>query len=245
MYRIYRYSRMLCFLLAVAILIPYSVRATANSTASSSNNSSNSPVEICYNQTYALCATARCFMLNDIAYCTCNVKHGKSISGSFDYGRNKNICTINAQGARNGYMVSLYSLPLVLLGPRGNKAMYTCPGETSSGVYAQCDGGVCFRSSQGQTFPGYNKPIRPNQIICACPVTVASPGAASGYQIPGPYPCQRSFFKNCSSTYSNTDTGSTVYSGAPQGDIYALSRLLYGYTPDFNVCESPETATQP
>lgn len=208
-------------------------------------NSGSSGTTICKNQIHALCATARCFMFDGIAYCTCNIKQGKSISLSFNYDSDKDICTVNAQGVHNGYMMSTYSLPSVLLSPNGNKAFYDCPGATASGAYAQCDGGFCFRSSQGQTFPGSDKPIRKDQIICSCPVTVAAPPAKIGYQIPGPYPCRRSFFKNCSSQYANTNTGSTIYSGAPTDFALLLTKKLYGYVPAFNTCSSPETATLP
>ena len=183
-------------------------------------------------------------MYNGIAYCTCGVKKGDGISVALTYDGDKNICTLNAEGVQNGYMASYYSLPEAAL-PGGNKALYTCPGETSSGAYAQCDGAICFQSTRGQYFPGSSRPLNPGQIICSCPVTVASPPASDGYQIAGPYPCRRSYFKNCSSEYSNTNTGAIVYSGAPAGFADLLTKLLYGYLPDFNTCDSPESATLP
>ena len=195
---------------------------------------------VCRKQIYALCATASCFVFNGVAYCTCDVKKGKSISESFEFGVHQNVCTVNAQGPLNGYMVSTYSLPKSVLPPHGKQAVYTCPGQTASGAYAQCDGAFCFRSSQGQRFPGSDKPIRGDQIICSCPITVASPPASSGYQIIGPYPCQRSFFQYCSSDVANTDTGATIYSGAPTGAAATLTKLLYGEVPEFNSCDSPE-----
>ena len=152
-------------------------------------NSGSSGTTICRIQIHALCATARCFMFDGIAYCTCNIKQQEhQFLALFNYDSDKDICTVNAQGVHNGYMMSTYSLPSVLLSPNGNKAFYDCPGATASGAYAQCDGGFCFRSSQGQTFPGSDKPIRKDQIICSCPVTVAAPPAKIGYQIPGPSP---------------------------------------------------------
>ena len=44
------------------------------------------------------------------------------------------------------------------------------------------------------TFPGFDKPVPKGQIICSCPITDASSGSAQGYQILGPYPCDKSFF---------------------------------------------------
>ena len=51
------------------------------------------------------------------------------------------------------------------------------------------------------------------QIICSCPITDSSSGSAQGYQILGPYPCDKSFFKYCKSDVANGHTGSTIYVG--------------------------------
>ena len=201
--------------------------------------------KICKDQTYALCATASCFVFNDLAYCTCDVKQGDSISLPFRYDRNKDVCTVNAEGVGNGYMVSTFSLDQAVVAPRGDMAIYTCPAKTATGAYAQCDGGLCFRSTQGQDFPGSDKPLKPDQIICSCPITVADPPAPVGYQIAGPYPCRRSFFNNCSSKVANLDTGATIYVGAPTGTARLLTRLLDGSVPPLNTCPSREAATLP
>lgn len=196
--------------------------------------------KICHDQTYALCAVSSCFVFNNVSYCTCDVKKGDSISLPFKYGKGKDICSVNAEGVGNGYMVSTYSLPESVVKPRGNQALYTCPAATSTGAYAQCDGGICFRSTQGQNFPGSPKPLKPNQIICSCPITVADPATAKiGYQIAGPYPCESGFFKNCGSKVANTDTGARIYVGAPTGSARLLTRLLYGSVPPLNRCNPP------
>jgi hypothetical protein len=195
------------------------------------------PFKICTGQTYALCAVSSCFVLNGLAYCKCDVKSGDSISLPFDYGRNKNVCTANAEGSKNGYMVSTYSFPQSVMAPNGDKALYDCPAAVSNGAYAQCDGGVCFQSSRGQSFPGSAKPLRKNQIICSCPITVADPSTAqTGYQIAGPYPCRQSFFRNCNKAVANTDTGAQIHVGAPTGVARILTRELYGYVPPLNEC---------
>lgn len=201
--------------------------------------------KICEGQTYALCAVADCFVFNGLAYCTCNVKRGDSISLPLNYGRNRDVCTVNAEGAGNGYMVSTFSLDPSIVAPRGDQAIYTCPGSTSAGAYAQCDGGICFRSTQGQTFPGSVKPLAADQIICSCPITVPDPPEAVGHQIAGPYPCQRSFFANCNSRLANKNNGATIYVGAPTGSARVLTRLLYGSVPPINTCPSPATAALP
>jgi hypothetical protein len=198
---------------------------------------------ICTGQTYALCATASCYVLNGVAYCECDVEMGSSISVPFN-NDGQNICSINAEGASSGYMASTYSLPASVVAtsgtpPPGAQALYTCPGSTSDGAYAQCDGGLCYTSTEGQSFPGFAQPLAANEIICSCPMTVASPPAAAGYQIAGPYPCQESFFANCSSQTANTNTGSTVYVGAPTGTAELLTQLLDGSIPPLNQCLPP------
>ena len=67
--------------------------------------------KICQRQTYALCALANCFVMDGVSYCKCDVKFGNSISEPFNYGKNQDVCTTNAEGVENGYMVSTYSYP--------------------------------------------------------------------------------------------------------------------------------------
>ena len=194
--------------------------------------------KVCKDQTYALCAAARCNVLDGVAYCQCDVKHGDSISLPFPMGKDEDVCSINAAGAANKYMVSTYSLPEAIVAPHGDQAIYTCPGESSDGAYAQCDGGVCFRSTEETTFPGFDKPVPKGQIVCSCPITQASPGiTAQGYSILGPYPCDKSFFKYCKSATANSKTGSTIYVGAPPGTAQALAVQLNGKVPPVNECQ--------
>src|SRR5271166_4144133 len=154
--------------------------------------------KVCKDQTYALCAAARCNVFDGVSYCQCDVKHGDSISLPFPMGKDEDVCSINAAGAANKYMVSTYSLPESIVAPHGDQAIYTCKGE-EGGSYAQCDGGLCFRSTGETTFPGFDKPVPKGQIICSCPITQASSSGGQGYQILGPYPCDKSFFKYCKS----------------------------------------------
>ncbi len=194
--------------------------------------------KVCKDQTYALCAAARCNVFDGVAYCQCDVKHGDSISLPFPMGKDEDVCSINAAGAANKYMVSTYSLPEAIVAPQGDQAIYTCPGESSDGAYAQCDGGVCFRSTEETTFPGFDKPVPKGQIVCSCPITQASPGlTAQGYSILGPYPCDKSFFKYCKGATANSKTGSTIYVGAPPGTAQALAVQLNGKVPSVNECQ--------
>jgi hypothetical protein len=196
--------------------------------------------KICKEQTYALCAVASCFVFNQVAYCKCDVKSGDSISLPFQHGQNQDVCTVNAQGPDNGYMVSTYSLPDSVRAPNGNKALYTCPARGSDGTYAQCDGGICFSSTEGKSFPGFDEPLAQNQIICSCPITVADPTKAKlGYQIAGPFPCEKTFYANCKRKTANRGTGSTIPVGAPTGTARLLTQRLYGNVPPLHQCPTP------
>ena len=113
----------LCLVLLVALTNVHSARAAGD------------VFKICKNQIYALCAAAHCFVLNDVAYCKCDVEFGDSISLAFSFD-DQDVCTVNAEGRKNGYMVSTFSVPPSIIKPSGNMAMYTCPGETSDGAYA-------------------------------------------------------------------------------------------------------------
>jgi hypothetical protein len=69
------------------------------------------------------------------------------------------------------------------------------------------------------SFPGFDEPLAEGEIICSCPITTAdSDQATFGYQIVGPFPCEDSFFENCSNLATNRRTGSTIPVGAPTGD---------------------------
>lgn len=204
---------------------------------SAATHTTSSAFTICTGQTYALCAVASCFVLDGLAYCECAVESGDSISLSDAFGNGENICTVNAAGVQDGYMASTYSLPDSVVAPNGNQALYTCPAGTATGAYAQCDGGLCFTSTEGQSFPGFDAPLTNNEIICSCPISVANPATARiGFQIAGPYPCQKSFFKNCNGATANKKNGAQIYVGAPTGTARRLTDALYGSVPTLNQC---------
>jgi hypothetical protein len=195
-----------------------------------------SSFKVCKDQTYALCAAARCNVYDGVAYCQCEVKHGDSISLPFPMGKGEDVCSINAAGANNKYMVSTYSLPEQIVSPQGGSAAYTCASETSDGAYAQCDGGLCFRSTEETTFPGFDKPVPKGQIICSCPITQAKPGTSTaGYQIMGPYPCDKSFFKYCK------DVSPTATRVRRSMWVRRLARLLV-WPPNSTVKSRPSTS---
>ena len=188
---------------------------------------------ICSNQTYALCAAAKAFVYQEVSYAKCKILRGDSISApplSYDNGQ-KNICDFNALGVVNGYMASTFSLPeRIKVG--GNLALYTCKGG-STGDYAQCDGGTCFKSTTGRYFPGVGM-VSQDEIICSCPITKANTSIAPfGYQFIGPYPCKRRAFEACSQKSQN---GDIIPVGAPTGAGRILTEALYGRQYDINEC---------
>ena len=66
----------------------------------------------------------------------------------------------------------------------------------------------------------------------------AKPGTSTaGYQILGPYSCDKSFFKYCKGDLANSNTGSTIYVGPPIGTAAGLTAMLTGKPPpSFNEC---------
>jgi hypothetical protein len=223
------------------------------------------PLKICSQKTYALCATAQCFTLNEVAYCNCNLKQGDSISIAFNFDDGQDVCSLLDDGVSNGYTVSTFSLPdqvtkayAAAFNPSTGEppplALYTCPGGQSTGPYAQCDGGVCFDSTTGAEFPGVG-PIGPHQILCSCPITVprATPPQKLGYQIAGPWQhadgtacgandspsdCCSTDYENqfCGANFSPTiPTGTIIPVGAPAGVPVTLAALLGDLRP-INSC---------
>jgi len=215
------------------------------------------PTVIC-NQKYALCATAQCFYLDGVAYCKCDLKQGESISVPFEFtngNETQDVCDLLDQGLTNGYTVSTYSLPdqvtkeyAAAYTPNAGLppplALYTCAQGSSSGPYAQCDGGVCFDSTTGKTFPGVG-PIAASQIVCSCPITEPKKvGPHLAYQISGPWShadgtacgandsqadcCDSAYLDQfCDASYSpSIPTGATIPVGAPAGVPLALAIQL-------------------
>jgi hypothetical protein len=180
-------------------------------------------LSICSNQDYALCAGVICFVYNNVAYCKCNLMSGTSISNTLSWSGGT-VCDFNAEGPSNGYVVSTYSVP------PGNQSLYFCPPSLNS-YYASCDGGVCFTSSRGQSFPGLGQ-LEEDQVVCACAIKNGA-AAVLGHQIFGPNPCDASFFKNCRATGAN---GTYLYEAAPTGSYEVGAAKLNGAPAHFNMC---------
>ena len=214
----------------------------------------NTPFVVCEDQKYALCAEASCFVYDGVAYCKCDVLKGDSISLQDDFFSpigERNVCSVNQQGKTNGYMVSTFSFP-TNVEKGGRAAVYTCPGTNNAGrgvpapvAYGQCDGGICFKSTTGQRFPGFDRRLEEEEIICSCPISTGGTGSedAFGYQIFGPYHpraivgnrCDASACAACS-VPNPTANGSTISVGAPTGAARFLTQKLDGSVPKINEC---------
>jgi hypothetical protein len=195
---------------------------------------------------FALCAIAQCTTIDNVAYCKCEVLNQESISLPYNYtekGTKKNVCNLLVDGLNNGFTVSTYATPVQVLknykpaveklGPK--MALYNCNPKNNSkslnALSAQCDGGICFNSTSGKKFPGMGK-VKPNEIICSCPI---SKGTSIGFQIAGPYPCDKNYYKK-QCEVQNTTTGTIINVGAPTGSASLLSKELDGVVPNLNRC---------
>jgi hypothetical protein len=136
----------------------------------------------------------------------------------------------------------------------GPAAVYTCPGSDDSGngviapvAYGQCDGGICFKSTKGQRFPGFPGQLSADEIICSCPIsTNATQGSSDplGYQIFGVYHPNAQIGSRCDasacavcSVPNPSANGSVLPVGAPTGSPSFLALRLDGPpVPDFNQC---------
>ncbi|EEA91835.1 hypothetical protein [Pseudovibrio sp. JE062] len=206
---------------------------------------------------FALCATAKCWTVDTVAYCKCDALNEQSISLPFHYeenGEKKDVCDLLKAGIDNGFTVSTYATPRQMetdYDPKSENlgepmAMYTCPNseEAPAGYSAQCDGGFCFNSTQGKDFPGIG-PVKDDEIICSCP---AVPSPKAGFQIAGPWLCDpgdsnsdgtccdSSFHDKLCSVKSVSSTGTELMVGAPLGVAKILSKKLDGKEPAINRC---------
>jgi len=212
------------------------------------------PFVTCEDQRYALCAAARCFVYNGVAYCQCVVMFGDSISLQLDVSTpagTENVCAVNARGNGNGFMVSTFSLPAAVK-KGGHAAIYTCPGTDNMGsgvaapvAYGQCDGGLCFTSTLNRTPLGLAGNVGVD-ITCSCPIsTTTTPGSETplGYQIFGPYHPKAAVGQRCDpsgcsacNVANPTANGSVIPVGAPTGAGRFLTQRLTGSVPAMNEC---------
>lgn len=208
---------------------------------------------------FALCATALCWTLDGVSYCKCDLKnHQESISLPFTFIEGstlRNVCDLLTQGTTNGFTISTYATPPQALqgynqetereGPP--RALYTCDksGYKKRPAYsAQCDGGVCFKSTTNSVFPGLGY-IGPDEIVCSCPPSANK----KPFQIAGPWNCRpdeantnnqccdKDFYNFYCGVRSIKRTGTAMAVGSAVGSSVALSTLLDGVPPIVNACK--------
>jgi hypothetical protein len=185
---------------------------------------------ICKGQPYALCAAARCTVYDGVVCCQCEKKSGDSISLAFQTSKSADVCSVVAAGIKSRYLVrSRLSRSTEIVRCTTARAA-TRPAPTPNR-----DGGLCFASTEGAKFTGFDQPVPKGQIICSCPVSSAGANQG-GYQIMGPYPCQKSCFQYCHPSVANKKTGATMYVRAPTGTAQALAVQLNGSVPALNEC---------
>ena len=207
---------------------------------------------------FALCATAVCWTLDGVSYCKCDIKKDQesiSIPFTFTEGKTiKNVCDLLTQGTTNGFTISTYATPPQALEGYNQdeehqgspKALYTCNkyGYKNKPAYsAQCDGGVCFKSTTNSDFPGLGH-IGPDEIVCSCPPSANK----KPFQIAGPWNCRpgeantnnqccdKDFYNAYCGVRSIKKTGTAMAVGSPVGSAVALSTLLDGVPPKVNAC---------
>ena len=207
---------------------------------------------------YALCASAQCWTIDEVAYCKCKSLIGRSISTPYNYredGQKKNVCNLLSEGPVNGFTVSTYSTPRQIMKSYveavekqgAPQALYTCDPTTDNrylGAYsAQCDGGLCFLGTAGKAFPGLGT-LEKDQLICACPPKANQ----TPFQIVGPWNCapgdanvkgrccDRAFFKRYCGIHNIKRTGTIIPVGAPVGVGRGLSKRLDGSRVQINEC---------
>ena len=206
-------------------------------------------------QEYAICAGATSWIFNGVTYAKCTIKTGNSASLPLNYPATSpqpspptlpgDVSDVNNEGTnQNLYMVSTYNPPAELTTPNGNLALYTC---NKKGSYAQCDGGICFKTGATKTFPGVGI-INPGEIICSCPIETTS----KSYQVFGPggdeCPTTKADYDAvCASGIKASDNGQVLKIGSPTGDAKILAQCLeekYNSPPTtitFNTCKRPKT----
>ena len=186
-------------------------------------------------QPYALCAGAVTFNFDGITYARCQVMNGNSLAQRHPY-KGGDAKTVNALGNNNnGFFLSTYSPPTV-----GEFAMYSCKGQ---GSFAQCNGGVCFTSTKGTSFPGLGK-LASDQIVCSCPIK-----SEKDYSVWGPPTCpttraQYDSVCGAGTERATTKNGVSLHVGqfGPPAVMTAINLYydrLFKTSSAFKTCERP------
>ena len=175
-----------------------------------------SSFKICKSQTYALCAAARCNVYDGVAYCQCQVKSGNSISLTFNMGKRDDVCSVNAAGAKNQYMVSTYSLPAEIVAPQRKSCGLHLLRRDVGGRLCPVRRWAMLPEHGEYHVPGLRQTRAEGADHLFLPGHDRRFRQRAGHQILGPYPCQQSFFKYCKSATSLTPTPARRSTSAPR-----------------------------
>ena len=187
------------------------------------------------NQGYALCAGAVTFNFDDVTYARCALLDGDSVSVKQSY-KGGNVKTVNQLGNQSGaYVVSTFSPPST-----SQFAAYSCKQQ---GAYAQCDGGICFESTVGKSFPGLGN-LTNQQIICSCPIKTSS-----NYHVWGPASCPTSaaqYDAVCAtgSDRQSSKNGVSLHIGN-DGPVAVLKALVAYYDLSYKTSNALKTCERP
>ena len=138
------------------------------------------PFAICKDQIYALCAAARCFVFNDVAYCKCDVEFGDSVGASFASSHN-NVCCRRARPAKRLHD-STFSVRRLSSSRAATWPSIPAPHRPRTAPMGNATADSALRARRA-AFPGTGRRLTENEIICSCPITVADPSTAkAGYR---------------------------------------------------------------
>ena len=195
--------------------------------------------------TFVFCGLARVLCLQGRRKRTQHQRHPGN-------GSRPGVADINTQGlSQASYLVLTfyYGDPATGQGT-GNMAVYNCPAG-SNGFYTQCDGALCFTSTQATEFPFFGQ-LAAEEIICSCPITAAADSGLA-FSTAGPFPCEEEFQRDICNNRGKTvkvgplkgsfNNGVIIGVGAPAGTASLLSEILKeetdgasGEIPEANSC---------
>ena len=140
--------------------------------------------KVCKDQTCGLCAAAKCNVFDGVAYCQCDVKHGDSVSLRFPMGNGEDVCSINAAGADNKYMVAVTACPRKSPRLQGGAAVSPVRA-TLRRRLRPMRRRLIVPKHRGDDVSRFHKPVPKGQIICSCPITQAKPHTSRRIPNPG------------------------------------------------------------
>jgi len=145
-----------------------------------------SSFKVCKDQTYALCAAARCNVYDGVAYCQCEEKHGDSISLPFPMGKGVDLCAVNASGVNNKYMVSTYSLPQQIASPQGGAGFTLARAESPAALMPSATAAFASAAPRRRRSRASTSPCRKDRSSVPARSPTPAPGARRAIRSSGP-----------------------------------------------------------